>query len=412
VEKVNFDAIVIGGGPAGMMAAGRSAERGKKTLLLEKNDILGKKLLISGKGRCNITNAGDISEHLENFGKNGSFLRNAFSQVFNTHLMDFFKERGVPLKVEKGKRVFPRSDRSKDILNALREYLDEGEVELLLKNEVKDIIVGEGKKKVVLSNGAAYKADSVAVCTGGRSYPETGSTGFGFGIAEKLGHDVIPPTPALVPLVAESNLPKSWQGLSLKNVEVTVICDGRKKSKRLGDMLFTHFGLSGPIILDISAEVFNLSKLKKDVRVSINLKPALDKGTLDKRLVREFSKHSNKILKNVLQELLPLGMIDGFVKLCGLDPNKKVNQLSKEERKRIIEKLTGLEFKIRGTRPIGEAVVTRGGVDTKEINPKTMESRLIQGLFFAGEVIDVDASSGGYNMQAAFSTGYLCGDNL
>ena len=396
-----------------MMAAGRSAERGRDALLLEKNDILGRKLLISGKGRCNITNAGDINEYLENFGKNGQFLRNAFSKIFNTELMDFFKKRGVALKIERGKRVFPESDRSKDILDTLKGYLNEMNAKVLLKSEVKNIIIGNGsEKEIVLSSGAEYKTDSVAICTGGLSYPETGSTGSGLEMAKKLGHNVILPQPALVSLVTESNLPKMWQGLSLKNVEVTVICDGKKRSRRFGDAIFTRFGLSGPIILDISAEVFSLLRLKKDVYISINLKPALEKGMLDDRLVREFSKHSNKILKNVLKELLPLKMIDGFIKLCELDPEQKVNQITKDERKHLVEKLTDLRFKIKDTRPIQEAMITKGGVDTKEINPKTMESKLIRGLFFAGEVIDVDAKTGGYNMQAAFSTGYLCGDNL
>lgn len=396
-----------------MMAAGRAAERGRDVLLLEKNDILGRKLLISGKGRCNITNAGDINEYFENFGKNGQFLRNAFSRIFNTELIDFFKKRGVALKIERGKRVFPESDRSKDILDTLKGYLNETNAKVLLKSEVKDIIIGNGGKKgIVLSNGAEYKTDSVAICTGGLSYPETGSTGFGFEMAKKLGHNVILPQPALVPLVTKSNLPKMWQGLSLKNVEITVICDGSKRSKRFGDAIFTRFGLSGPIILDISAEIFSLLRLKKDVYISINLKPALEKGMLDDRLVREFSKHSNKILKNVLKELLPLKMIDGFIKLCELDPEQRVNQITKDERKHLVEKLTDLRFKIKDTRPIREAMVTKGGVDTKEINPKTMESKLIRGLFFAGEAIDVDAKTGGYNMQAAFSTGYLCGDNL
>lgn len=409
----DIDAIVIGGGPAGMMAAGRAAERKKRVLLLEKNDILGKKLLISGKGRCNITNAGDIDEYLESFGKNGQFLRNAFSKVFNKELLDFFEKRGVRLEIERGKRVFPKSGRSKDILDALKGYLKDNGVKVFLKSEIKNIIICKGgEKEVVLSKGVKYRTDSVAICTGGLSYPETGSTGFGFEIAKRLGHNVIPPQPALVPLVIESELPKIWQGLSLKNVEATVICDGRRISTRFGDALFTHFGLSGPIILDISADVFGLLKNEKDVYVSINLKPVLDKGTLDDRLVREFSGHPNKILKNVLRELLPHRMIDGFMKLCRLNPTREINQITKEQRRLLVEKLTDLRFKIKDVRPIEEAIVTRGGVDTKEINPKTMESKLIKGLFFAGEIIDVDAKTGGYNMQAAFSTGYLCGENL
>jgi len=412
-EKNDFDAILIGGGPAGMMAAGRAAERKRDVLLLEKGDILGRKLLISGKGRCNITNAGDIDEYLENFGRTGQFLRDAFSKMFNKELMDFFEKRKVALKTERGKRVFTGSDRSKDILDALKGYLKENGAAVLLKSEVKDIVICEkGKKRVVLENEAEYGAGSVAICTGGLSYPETGSTGFGFEIAKRLGHNIIMPSPALVPLVTESNLPKIWQGLSLENIKVAIICDGKKKSERFGDALFTHFGLSGPIILDISAEVFEFLRRKKDVYVSINLKPALGRNTLDDRLVREFSRYSNKILKNVLKELLPHRMIDGFIKICGLDPDINVNQITKGQRRQLVDKFTDLRFKIKDTRPIEEAIVTKGGIDTKEINPKTMESKLVKGLFFAGEVIDVDAKTGGYNMQAAFSTGYLCGENL
>jgi hypothetical protein len=282
-----------------------------------------------------------------------------------------------------------------------------------LKTEVKDIeACNGGTKNVIFSNGTELKADSVAICTGGLTYPETGSTGFGFKVAEKLGHNVIQPSPALVPLVTESNLPKAWAGLSLKSVEAAIVCDGKKRSKRFGDCIFTHFGLSGPIILDISHDVFSRLQIGKDVYVSINLKPALDGKKLNNRLIREFGRHSNKILKNVLKGLLPIRMIDGFVKLCGLSSGKRVNQVTTEQRRRMVNRLLDLRFKIKATRPISEAIITKGGIDTKEINPKTMESRLIGGLFFAGEVIDIDAKTGGYNMQAAFSTGYLCGDKL
>jgi len=413
MQKKEFDAVVIGGGPAGMMAAGRAAERRRETLLLEGNDIPGRKLLISGKGRCNITNSGSIDDHLENFGKTGQFLRNAFSVMFNTELTEFFESKGVVLTVERGRRGFPESGRSKDILEALKRYLSENGAKVLLQSKVENVIVeNSGKKRVVLSEGAEYLAGTVAICTGGLSYPETGSKGFGFKIAKKLGHNVVPYSPALIPVITESRTPKTWQGISLKNVEAAVICGGRKGQARFGDALFTHFGLSGPIILDLSAEIHRLVESGKEAHISINLKPAIDKNKLDKRLVREFSRHSNKVLKNVLRELLPVKMIGGFLKLCELSPDAKANQVTKDERARIIEKLTDLRFKIKGTRPIEEAIVTRGGVDIKEINPKTMESKLIKGLFFAGEVIDVDAGTGGYNMQAAFSTGYVCGDNI
>jgi predicted Rossmann fold flavoprotein len=410
---LDFGVIVIGGGPAGMMAAGRAAERGKRVLLLDANEILGRKLLISGKGRCNIANAGTIDDYLDNFGRTGPFLRNVFSRIFNAELRDFFEERGVPLTVERGRRLFPSSGRSKDILEALKRYLKEKGVKVVLKSNVEDIAVGgSGTKKVLVNGGAEYTAGSIAICTGGLSYPKTGSTGFGFKAAERLGHNVIRPEPALVPLVTESHMPKAWQGVSLRNVEAAVISEGKKKDKRFGELLFTHFGLSGPIILDLSSSVYSLLKEKRDVCISINLKPALNKSKLDERLVREFSRHSAKTLKNVLKGLLPLKRIDGFIKLCGLDPELRANQVTKAQRQCLVERLAGLTLKIKGARPIEEAIVTKGGVDTKEIDPKTMESKLVKGLFFAGEVIDVDAKTGGYNMQAAFSTGYVCGDNL
>lgn len=412
-NQENFDAIVIGGGPAGMMAAGRAAERGRRVLLVEKNDILGRKLLISGKGRCNITNAGDINDYMVNFGKSGLFLRNAFARVFNKELIDFFEKHGVTLKTERGKRVFPESDRSKDILDALKKYLYEGKVKVLLSGEVKNITIDKsGTKRVSLAAGNEYAAESVVICTGGLSCPRTGSTGFGFDMAARLGHKVVSPKPALAPLVTDSCLPQKWRGVSLDNVKAAVIVDGKRKAERFGDMLFTHFGLSGPIILDLGAEVYDFLEAKKDVAVSLNLKPALPAAKLDNRLLREFLKSPNKTLKNALTEMLPSKMVDGFIDYCGLAKDKKSHQITIIERRRIADGLTDLRFRITKTGPIEEAIVTRGGVDTKEINPKTMESKLIKGLFFAGEVIDVDAKTGGYNMQAAFSTGYLCGDNL
>ncbi len=408
-----FDAIVIGGGPAGLMAAGRAAERGRKVLLLEKNDILGKKLLISGKGRCNVSHAGDVDEYMTHFSTSGRFLRNTFARVFCDTLFDFFEKRGVPLIIERGRRVFPASGRAKDILDALRGYAKENGVRILLKSEAEDIIVvGDGLKRVILSGGQEYSAQAVAVCTGGVSYPQTGSTGFGFSVAKRLGHRVIAPTPALVPLVAASSIPRQWQGLSLRNVEAALICNGARKTARFGDALFTHFGLSGPIILDMSAEVFDCLQGGKEVHIRLNLKPALDRKKLDERLIKELSKHSNKTVKNVLRNLLPAKMVEGFIKICDLNADVKAHRVTKQQRARILNQLSGLSFKIVRTRPMEEAIVTRGGVDTRQINPKTMESRLIKGLFFAGEVIDVDAKSGGFNMQAAFSTGYICGDNL
>ena len=396
-----------------MMAAGRAAERGRKTLLLEKNDILGKKLLISGKGRCNITNAGDIDDHLENFSRKGRFLRNAFSRVFNSELTDFFEKRGVPLKVERGKRVFPRSDRSKDILAALKIFLKDNGVDVVLQSEVKDIgVSADGVKTISLADGSVWESGTVALCTGGLSYPQTGSTGFGFLAAKKFGHDIIKPRPALVPLVADSDMPRSWQGLSLKNIKAGLIIKERRVSERFGDLIFTHFGLSGPTILDLSAEAFDLLQTQEEIYVSIDMKPALEKKQLDARLIRELSGHAGRHLKSVLKGLMPQRMIEGFAKMRNIDAGIKTNQVTRSDRKNIVDGLKDLRFMIKEARPIEEAIVTRGGVDTSEIYPKTMESKLVRGLFFAGELIDVDAKTGGYNMQAAFSTGYLCGDNL
>jgi len=396
-----------------MMAAGRAAERGRSALLLEKNDSLGRKLLISGKGRCNITNIKGVSEHIENFGGTGRFLRNAFSRLFNAELMRFFEERGVELKAERGGRVFPRSDRSKDILEALRRYMRSCGAKVLLRAEADDISIdSRGVKRVVLKDGTRYQGRSMALCTGGLSYPATGSTGFGFEMARELGHNVIPPSPALAALVTESRVPVKWRGISLRNVEASLISGKKRIRKEFGDALFTHFGLSGPVILDLSADAFRALRDGKDAYISINLKPALDKGKLGGRLIREFSSAPNRSLKNALRALLPLKMTDDLIDSCGLKPDAKCNRITKGQRSRIVERLTDLRFKIKSVRPIEEAIVTRGGVDTREIDPRTMESRLIGGLFFAGEIIDVDAGTGGYNMQAAFSTGYVCGDNM
>ncbi|MBN1871886.1 MAG: NAD(P)/FAD-dependent oxidoreductase [Candidatus Omnitrophica bacterium] len=407
-----FDAIVIGGGPSGIMAAGKAGERGRRTLLLEKNDLLGRKLLISGKGRCNITNAGDMDDYIQSFGDNGNFLRNAFSVIFNDELMDFFRARGVDLKVERGKRVFPKSDRSKDILRALCGYLKDSRVTVCLNSDVADVVCGDSAMKVILSDGREYTSSSVAVCTGGLSYPETGSTGFGFEIARKLRHRVIEPLPALVPLVTEEKPPRDWQGITLKNVEASVVADGRKAAKRFGDLIFTHFGLSGPIILDLSGDVNDLLRSKREVVISVSLKPKVDKNELEGRLFKLLSSQPNKVLKNACKALMPHRVADGFLEFCGLSPNKKVNQMTKSERRILLDRLTDLRFRIVETRPISEAIITRGGVDTKEINPKTMESKVVKNLFFAGEVIDVDAKTGGYNMQGAFSTGFVCGEHL
>jgi len=407
-----YDAIIIGAGPAGMMAAIRAQANGRKVLLLEKMPVPGSKLLISGKGRCNLTNAGSIDKFLKKFSESGIFLRNAFAGFFNDDLCDFFEQSGCKLKVERGERVFPASDKSADVLNALTRNLKEKGVEVLYNKEVSDIVFKDDIKHVNAKGGQEYSAPKVVIATGGLSYPGTGSTGFGFKIAQKAGHKVIAPRPALVPLLTKSDLPSKLMGLSLENVKCSVISEGKVIEEKLGDMLFAHFGLTGPIILDLSADVYDQLQMKKRVFISINLKPGLDTNKLNQRLIREFEKSPNKVLKNIFNELLPQRFIPEFLKYCGLDQQKKANQITKNEREKILKSLFDFRLEITGTKPVSDAIVTRGGVLTKEINPKTMESRIIKGLYFAGEVIDIDAKTGGYNMQAAFSTGFVCGENL
>lgn len=408
-----FDAVIIGAGPAGMMAAIRAAERNKKVLLLERNDGPGRKLLISGKGRCNLTNSCDMGDFLDKFSKSRDFLRNAFARFFNTDLISFFEKAGLRLKRERGGRVFPESDRAADVLNVLRSKLKNSNIRLLAGERAREIIIkGKNIEGILTYSGKYFKAPAVAIATGGASYPKTGSTGDGYEIAKRLGHKIKTPKPALVPIIIKERFIRDWQGISLKNAAVTLFVSGKKIDERFGEMLFTHFGVSGPVILDISACVYDALKEKKDVTVSINLKPALDHKKLDARLIREFKANPAKSMKNIFKNLLPHGMTKRFLEYCAVSKDKKANQVTSQERENLIKGLFDLRLSVSGVMPVEEGIVTAGGVDTKEINPKTMESRLVKGLFFAGEVIDVDAKTGGYNMQAAFSTGWVCGDNI
>ncbi|MBL7084572.1 MAG: NAD(P)/FAD-dependent oxidoreductase [Candidatus Omnitrophica bacterium] len=408
-----FDAIIIGAGPAGMMATIRAAERKRKVLLIERNDTPGKKLLISGKGRCNLTNSCDIEDFLEKFSESRNFLRNTFAKFFNTDLMSFFEDAHLKLKVERSGRVFPESDRSGDILNVLKLKLKTKNIKVLSGERVREVIIKDKKTKGVLTySRKQILAMHIAITTGGLSYPGTGSTGDGYRIAEKLGHEIIPLKPALSPILIKERFVRDWQGISLKNVRLTLFAGGKKIDERFGEMLFTHFGLSGPVVLDISASVYDALQLKNEVTITINFRPALDHKKLNARLLREFKTSPRKSIKNIFKNLLPQGIIRRFFEYCSINGNKSTSQITAEERKRLIKGLFDLRLTAKGVMPIKDGIVTRGGVNIKEINPKTMESRLVKGLFFAGEVIDIDATTGGYNMQAAFSTGWVCGDNI
>lgn len=403
---------VIGGGPAGMLAAYYSAMYGASVTLIEKNEMLGKKLNITGKGRCNLTNACDIQEFLTNVPTNPRFLYKALTNFSTEDTMTLFEGFGVPLKVERGRRVFPVSDKASDISKALKSALQEIGVKLV-KGKVLRILTEAKKIKglELLSDGVKRSAafDSIIVATGGLSYPMTGSTGDGLRFAESLGHTVVTPKPSLVPLVAKEAFCKEIMGLSLKNVNASFYSEeGKLLVSEFGEMLFTHFGVSGPIILSASA---HLGSCDKPVFLKIDLKPALDESALDKRLLQDFGKFKNKDFCNSLDELLPQKLISTVIALSGIEPRKKVNEITKAERASIVSILKNFPLTIIGRRPIEEAIITSGGVKVSEINPSTMESKLIKGLYFAGEMIDVDAYTGGYNLQIAFSTGALAGQS-
>jgi predicted Rossmann fold flavoprotein len=403
--------IVIGAGAAGIMAAGKASELGNEVILIEKNDRIGKKLLISGKGRCNITNNTDIDGLIDNTPGNGNFLYSAFYTFSNTDLIDFFEKYGLKTKVERGGRVFPVSDKAKDVVDSLERFISNTGVKLWLKSPVSEISIGsEGVNGVILKNGSKMQCDSVVLATGGASYPGTGSTGDGYKIAKRLGHTIVDLKPSLIPLVISEDWVKELQGLSLKNVSIFLINNkGQKIYTDFGEMLFTHFGVSGPVILSSSRHILNYNY--KDVSLVIDLKPALTEEKLDERIQRDFEKYSRKQFKNSLDELLPQKLIPVIIKLSGVHPEKYVNQIKKEERRTLVKLMKNLTLTIIGSRPIEEAIVTAGGVTVNEINPSTMESKIVKGLYFAGEVIDLDAYTGGFNLTIAFSTGYLAGMN-
>ena len=412
--------IIIGGGPAGMISAISSARNGNKVILLEKNKSLGKKLLITGKGRCNITSSLDINDFIKNIPGNGKFLYSSFQNFTNTDIINLIESNGIKVKNERGNRVFPVTDKAQDVLNCfIKEIKKYKNIEIRYNSQVKEILLKELNSEVYgvkLISGEKIEADKIILATGGKSYPVTGSSGDGYELAQKCGHTIEKIRGSLVPLVADKRICQNMQGLSLRNVKIQLIDIEKNKKiyEDFGEMLFTHFGVSGPTILSSSAHLLrykNIDKLLKEnkIKLCIDLKPALSEEELNKRILRDFEEYKNKEYKNSLDKLLPKKMINIIIELSQINPYKKVNEITKEERMKLVKILKGLEITITGFRPVEEAIVTAGGVSVKEINPKTMESKIVKGLYFAGEIIDVDAYTGGFNLQIAYSTGYTAG---
>ena len=399
--------IVVGGGPAGIMASIRAAEKGYQVVLLERNEKIGKKLFITGKGRCNITNEKDISEFFENIPRNPEFLYSALYSYTNEQLMTFFRERGLVLKVERGHRVFPASDKSSDVIDALRNELIKQHVDVQYHTLVKDVILEKDRILELVTNKGSISGDWYIFAGGGCSYFGTGSDGTLQNISGKIGHSVYPMTPSLIPLVAKETFVKDLQGLSLKNVRFTLKVKNKEVFTDIGEMLFTHFGISGPLVLSASAYY-----KPGHVEGIIDLKPGLHENALDQRLQRDFLKYQNRDFRNALTDLLPSKLIPFIVEQSGIDPEKKCNSITKGERLNLVRVLKNISVTVVGTKSINEAIITRGGVVTKEIDPSTMKSKIIGNLSFAGEMIDVDAVTGGFNLQIAFSTGFLAGDSI
>lgn len=393
-----------------MMAAIQAARNGADVTLIEKNIRPGKKIMITGKGRCNVTNASALSEFFENISANKEFLHSAFNRFSNNDLMTFFEEAGVPLKVERGERVFPRSDKASDIVDALKRELIRNKVKIMYNQQVIEILTSNEKVSGAKTKDSIFPADSAIIATGGVSYPATGSTGDGYRLASALGHSIVPPEPALVPLETAEAWVKDLTGLGLKNVAAKLEHDEKIIASEFGEMLFTHFGVSGPIILTMSRKAVRLLKESKGkVILSIDLKPALNCDELEKRFIRDFNKFSRKQYKNALGELLPKALIPVIIHLSKIDETKFVNQITEKERKSLVRLLKHLRLTLTRSRPLEEAIVTAGGISVNEVNPKSMESKIISGLYFAGEVLDLDANTGGFNFQIAFSTGYAAG---
>ncbi len=403
---------IIGGGPGGIMAASTGASLGKTCRLYERNPILGKKLLITGKGRCNITNACTAQQFIDEIPRNNKFLYSALYTFHSFQLMEFFESLNVKMKTERGRRVFPASDRSKDILGALKRHLVSTGSQVYTNSRVKSVIISN--KKVTglqLINGKTFPASSVVLATGGKSYPLTGSSGDGYRIAKELGHNIIHPLPALVPLITQEDWVRQLEGLTLKNVTASLYCNDIKSIEEFGEMLFTDKGISGPIILTLGGEVAQMLHDNMNVKIFIDLKPALSSAVLLDRLNRDIDKYGRKFIKNSLYDLLPKAIIPIIIRKSGINEDKISSELTKEERTSLVRTIKGLRLVVKETSSFDEAIVTAGGVDISEVNASTMESRIVKGLFFAGEVLDIHGYTGGYNLQIAFSTGYLAGLN-
>jgi len=400
---------VIGGGPAGIMAAGAAAGRGHDVTLIEKNKQLGKKLFITGKGRCNITNASPISEFFDNIISNREFLYSSLYTFDNEAIIRLLESYGLNTKVERGNRVFPVSDKSSDVIKAFQKYLDHMGAEVLLNSRVSHVYMEDNIFMVVLTTGEKMQFDRLVIATGGASYPATGSEGDGYKMARAFGHTVTELKPSLVPIELEEPWLKDLMGLSLKNVTLRAYSDKKLIHEEFGEMIFTHFGISGPIVLTMSNHI---NRLKNKPVLTLDLKPALDDETLDNRLLRDFQEYKNKQLKNALNDLLPQKLIPLIIQVSGIYPEKTVHQITREERSKLLEAIKAFPLQFKGFRPLDEAIVTSGGIKVQEVNPSTMESRIVPGLYFAGEIIDIDALTGGYNLQIAYSTGYLAGINV
>ena len=404
--------IVVGGGAAGMFAAIQAAKKGHEVVLLEKNEKLGKKIYITGKGRCNITNACDTEELFPNVMRNSKFLYSAFYTCSNYQVMDFFESNGLPIKTERGERVFPQSDHSSDVIAVLQRVLRKEGVEVRLYTEVKKIKQKDGKVTgVLLADGSVLPGEQVVVATGGCSYVTTGSTGDGYRFAKEAGHKVTELRPALVPFETAENWIGELQGLSLKNVSVKITKDGKVLYEEFGEMLFTHYGVSGPLLLSASSVVNDYAD-RMPLQMAIDLKPALDEEQLNKRVLRDFEENQNRQFKNAVQKLFPAKLIPVMIRLSGISPDKKVNEITREERQQFVKLIKSFPLTLSRLRDFKEAIITRGGISVKEVNPSTMESKLVKGLYFAGEVLDLDALTGGFNLQIAWSTGYLAGDSI